>query len=80
MTRDDFIEKIENGRDILFEVAGKQFTILTWMDEGIGIGERNCPQKPIQYFSTAQELVDGFMIHDISLSSLIHTAKITDYS
>lgn len=40
MTRSEFIRKIEEGRDIMFDVLGRHYTILTWLDEGIGIGEQ----------------------------------------
>ena len=40
MTRVEFIQKIENGSDILFDVADRHYVIFTWMEDGIGIGEQ----------------------------------------
>lgn len=36
-TKSEFIEKIENGSDIVFAVAGKSYAIFTWTDKGIAI-------------------------------------------
>ena len=80
MGREEFAEKIENGRDILFEVAGKRFAIFTWMDDGIGIVERDVPGSEIQCFDSAEQLIDGFKVHDVPLAQLIRRVKITEYS
>lgn len=80
MTRNEFIDKIENGRDILFTVAGKGFTILTWPAEGIAIGDWSRPNEKPQFYQTAQELVDNFTVHDVPLKDLIHRLVITEYS
>ena len=80
MTRNEFIAKIENGRDVLFTVAGKGFTILTWPAEGIAIGDWSRPNDKPQFFQTAQELVDNFMVHNVPLKDLVHKIVITEYS
>ena len=80
MTRSEFITKIENGYDNMFDVAGKHYTILTWTDAGIEIGEQNRPDVPIQCFATAEQLVDNFLVHDVPLSKLVQKVVITDYS
>lgn len=80
MTKSDFISKIENGRDILFDVAGQSFTILTWPEEGIAIGEQNRPEVPIKYFPTAEALVENFLVHGIPLQDLVKNLVITEYT
>lgn len=78
MTRSEFIKKIEYGDDIMFDVVGRHFTILTWPDEGIFIGEQYTEDG--EYFQDAASLVDNFKINDIPLSGLLHDVKITDYT
>ena len=80
MTKAELIQKIEDGSDIMFDVAGKHFTILTWMEEGIGIGEQYPNDTEMQYFKTAKELVEGFKINGVALEDLVQGVRITDYS
>lgn len=80
MTRNELIEKIENGSDILFDVSGKHYTILTWCDEGIAIGEQNRPEDPLLYFPTAKELVENFKVNGVPLGELAAGVRITEYS
>ena len=80
MTKDDFVEKIENGSDIMFSVSGKQFTILTWMDDGIAIGEQHPNDGDLQYYDTAEDLVERFMIDGKPLGAIASNIKITQYS
>ena len=80
MTKNEFIEKIENGSDIMFDVSGKHFTILTWPDEGTGIDEQNPNEKGMQYFDTAEELVEKFLIDGTPIGELADGITITDYS
>lgn len=80
MTKADFVEKIENGSDIMFSVSGKQFTILTWMDDGIAIGEQHPNDGDLQYYDTAEDLVDSFLVDGKPLGSLSSNIKITQYS
>lgn len=78
MSKNDFIKKIENGSDIMFDVAGKHYVILTWCDQGIEISEQG--EDNPQYYKTAEELVNSFRIHDVMLSDLCDNLKITDYT
>lgn len=80
MTKADFVEKIENGSDIMFSVSGKQFTILTWMDDGIAIGEQHPNDGDLQYYDTAEDLVERFMIDGKPLGAIASNIKITQYS
>lgn len=80
MTRVELIEMIENGSDIMFSAAGRNYTILTWTEEGIAIGERFPNDHEIRYFTTAEELVDGFMIGGKSLGEQAMEIRITEYT
>lgn len=77
-TKSEFIEKIENGSDIVFTVAGKSYAIFTWTDKGIAIGEQN--KDNLFYFGSAEDLINGFSIDHTPLALLIDQIKITDYS
>ncbi len=77
-TKSEFIEKIENGSDIVFTVAVKSYAIFTWTDKGIAIGEQN--KDNLSYFSSAEDLINGFSIDHTPLALLIDQIKITDYS
>lgn len=80
MTRNEFIEKIENGRDILFEVGGKKYAVFTWLEDGIGIGERERPGAEIRCFQSAQMLIDRFQVNGVPLSHLLSRLRITEYN
>lgn len=64
----------------MFSVAGKQYTILTWTDDGIAIGEQYPNDGDLLYYDTAEELVDGFKIGDKSLGEMSKEIRITQYS
>ena len=79
MTRKELIEKIDKGSDILFDVAGRHFTILTWTDKGIAIGEQN-KNTPAEYFDSPEALVDNFKVDGVTLAELSRGIVITDYT
>ncbi len=80
MTKHEFVKKIEDGRDIMFDVNGRHFVIFTWPEEGIGIAEQDPAGDTLHYYETPELLLDGFMIDGTSLSSLCGSVVITDYS
>lgn len=80
MTRAELVDKIDNGSDIMFSVVGKQYTVLTWTDDGIAIGEQHPNDGELQYFDTPEELVDTFMIAGKTLGELADKIVITQYS
>lgn len=80
MTKNEFIDKIENGSDIMFDVADRHFSIFTWMDEGIGIGEQYPHDDKMQYFDSAEALVENYTVDGKPLSDLIDKVVITDYT
>lgn len=79
MTEIEFIEKIRNGSDILFDVAGRHYVIFTWMDGGIGIGEQH-RDDPIQYFDTPEILIHNFKVGGTPLAQLCNMITITEYT
>ena len=79
MTREDLIWKIEHGDDIMFDVHGRHFTILTWYEEGINIGEQNKAQGG-EFFQTAEELLNYFLVEGVPLKDMVTEIVITDYT
>lgn len=79
MTKSDFVWKIEHGDDIMFDVFGKHYTILTWPENGIIIGEQNVDDDGV-CFESAEELLDGFTVDGSPLSSIISNVNITNYT
>lgn len=79
MTRNEFIWKIEHGDDIMFDVAGRHYTIVTWPDEGIRIVEQNTNSDGIIYPS-ANELVEKFTVGSTPLAELCDKIVITSYT
>lgn len=81
MTRDEFIQKIEHGDDIMFDVFGKHYVIFTWDkdDRGICICEQNVDGSEY-YFATAEELVDYFSVNGKTLAEIAGDIVITDYT
>ena len=79
MTRNELIEKIDNGSDIMFDVSGRHFTIVTWLDEGIGIGEQH-KNEPLKVFETVEDLISKFKVGDKTLEMLSDKIVITQYS
>lgn len=71
MTRKEFIELVENGRDILFDMNNVSYAIFTWDDEGYAIWNKSTRKK--KTYNTVEELVDDYPV-DIS------NVKITEYS
>ena len=79
MTAADFIEKIRYGSDIMFDVLGRHYTILTWPEEGIAICEQNVYEE-LRYFDSAESLVKEFEVDGIPLAELCQQVVITDYT
>ena len=78
MTLSEFVRKIENGRDIMFDVDGRRFTILTWVKDGILICEQNTANESV--YPTAEHLINSYKINGKTLSSLASKIRIVDYS
>lgn len=79
MTKDEFIWKIEHGDDIMFDAHGRHFTILTWPEEGINIGEQNLAHGG-EFFQTAEELLNNYHIGGEPLVNMVAEIEITDYT
>lgn len=80
MTRSEWEKLIEDGRDIMFDVRGKHFTILTWLVGGINISEQYPVQDQGVLFPTAAALLNEYRIDGVPLGDLSGEIKITDYS
>lgn len=62
-------ELINSGADIEFSVRGKQYTILSWTEDGIVIGPKNSDNDMV--FRDADELYDQFLIDGVPLRKMI---------
>jgi hypothetical protein len=80
MTINEFVKKIENGYDIMFDCLDRHFTILTWTEEGINIGEQYPKEQNAKVYKTAKELIDNFMIGEYRLADIVEYIVITDYT
>ncbi len=80
MKKSEFVVKIENGRDIMFNVGNRHYTIITWLDDGIGIGEQNKPKNEISVYPDADTLLKEFLVDGRPLGDLTEKIIITDYS
>nr|DAI14851.1 MAG TPA: hypothetical protein [Bacteriophage sp.] len=80
MNRAELKEKIEKGSDVLFDIKDKHFTLITWVEEGIGIDESNSLKNNMQFFKTADDLLNAFLIDGKCLGDLAADVVITDYT
>lgn len=80
MKKIDFINLIENGSDIMLTVLGKNYTILTWTDDGIAIGEQYPNDGDLRHYATATELVNDFTVNGTPIGDLVDAVTITQYS
>lgn len=80
MTKLELIDLIANGRDIMFDVAGKHYTILTWCEEGIGIDQQYPNDFQMSYYPDATALVENFKVNSVPLGELAAGIRITEYS
>lgn len=64
----------------MFDVGNRHYTIITWLDEGIGIGEQNKPEVGISTYPDADTLLKDFLVGDRPLGDLTEKITITDYS
>lgn len=79
MTREKMIDLIENGSDIMLDVAGEHLVIFTWLDDGICIGRQNS-DEPLSIYETAQNLIDEYKVSGLPISAQLDKVSITDYS
>lgn len=80
MTRSELVDLIENAGDIMFDCLDKHYTILTWTDDGILIGEQiteTQKKERNEYFDSAEELVAEFKVNGIHLYDLLDSINIT---
>ena len=76
MTRDKFKTIIETSGDIMFDCLDKHYTILTWTDNGITIGEQNNDNDDM-VFKSADDLINNYLINGKPLSDIIDNIVIT---
>ena len=80
MTKKELNNLIAEGSDIMFSVAGRNFTIITWTDDGIAIGEQSPNDGELEFFETPEDLLEKFMVNGAPLGQLADKVTITQYA
>ena len=80
MTKTKLNDLINEGSDIMFSVDGRSFTIITWTDDGIAVGEQSPNDGDLEFFKTAEDLLENFMVNGTPLGELAEKVIITQYA
>lgn len=76
MTRDQFIDTVDAGGDIMLDCRGKHFTICNWNDRPIDIAEQSTGENHSLY-DTAEDLADQYLIDGIPIGKMLDQVRIT---
>ena len=75
MTRNEFIEVVDAGNDVMFECSGKRFAIIM-TDDGPDIAEQGtCANR--QTFKNAVQLLDQHNVGGVPLANILARCKFT---
>jgi hypothetical protein len=75
LTRNEFIEIVDFGNDVMFEYSEKKFAIVM-TEDGIDIAEQNtCANR--QVFEDAAQLLARYKIDGIPLEKILQKCKFT---
>lgn len=75
LTRNEFIETVDTGNDVMFECSGKKFAIIM-TDDGPDIAEQEtCANR--QTFADAAQLLDRYNVNGIPLAKTLSQCKFT---
>lgn len=80
MTKQELIEKIRKGTDIMFKIGEKGFTICDSVDYDDGKDIAPWGGDGATVFPDAETLVNQFLIDGIPLGDLAQDVMITDYT
>ena len=74
-TRNEFIEVVDAGNDVMFECSGKRFAIIM-TDDGPDIAEQEtCANR--QTFENAVQLLDKYNVGGVPLANILARCKFT---
>lgn len=76
LTREEFIEMIDTGGDIMFDCDGRSYTILCWADGGPDIAEQ-VTEDNHRSFPDGEALVKGYIVNGKPLEERIAQIRIT---
>ena len=76
MTREQFIEAIESGGDIMFDCGDKHFTICYWSDSPIDVAEQ-ITEENHRVFDKPDDLLKEYMVNGLPLGKQLDTVVIT---
>ena len=75
LTRNEFIEIVDAGNDVMFECSGKKFAVVM-TDAGADIAEQEtCANR--QVFEDAAQLLDRYKIDGVALANVLPRCKFT---
>ena len=75
LTRNEFIETVDTGNDVMFECSGKKFAIIM-TDDGPDIAEQEtCANR--QTFADAAQLLDQYNVNGVPLAKTLPQCKFT---
>lgn len=75
MTKNEFIDMIDNGGDIEFSYGEQKYTILCWYEKGPLIGPQNVDDDSV--FKNGGDLVEHYLVNGIPLASILNDIEIT---
>ena len=76
MTRDEFVEHVENGADIMFDAFGKHYTVLGWNENGPLIAEQVTEDNEA-VFPDGRALLENYKIDGRRLTDVWDDVQIT---
>lgn len=75
LTRNEFIEIVDTGNDVMFECSGKKFAIVM-TDDGPDIAEQEtCANR--QTFENAVQLLEQYNVGGVPLANILARCKFT---
>ena len=79
MTKNEFLQKIENAFEMVITIGEKRFTITDENEKGISIAEWGNQQSE-RYFPDARTLIDGYIIDDRPIGEQAEFIMVKDYT
>ena len=79
MSRDDFIQKVENTYEMIIKIGNRRFTVCDENEKGFSIAEWNMPETE-QYYPDGKTLVEKYMIDKKNLIDYVDRIDIVDYT
>lgn len=79
MTSKELTRKVRNASEMVFSVNEKRFTVCDEDEKGFSIAQWNRPDTE-KYFSSAEDLVNGYQIDGKPVEEWAEDIRIEDYT